>query len=322
MRTAPPMFVLATVVACTASPSSEPFPKADRTWIDVSAGRHVSCAVDDAHRIECWGDNSAHEFDTGWVNYEEDVPPEETGILDVELDVRLYYAYGSGSACALRTDHSVVCWGVPTEEPAADVRLVGLGMSAWGPCGITEVGAGACWARRYEQPAWPPSTSLSTVRTSGDAACFVGADGIGDCGYVAEGGWRESSRFPVREGPYALLVPAELDICGLGLDGSLECWDRYDATIDGRLTVPPEGAPFQDFCWSAGGLEWGCALDADNRLQCFGGYDSDPRWQWDVLPDDTPLVSISCGAFHVCGLTAEGAIHCYGDDTYDQLDVP
>ena len=322
MRAPSQSLFLAAVLACTATPITPP--KSDRVWTEVSAGRHVSCAIDDGGAIECWGDNSRHvPPDTGWVDAGEDVPPEEEGLVSVELQVKSYSASGSGSACALRRDHSVLCWGAPTETPHADARLTALAMSDFGPCGVAEEGGGSCWANGTAgDPIWPPATGLSHVRASEDAVCFVDADGAGHCGYATDGEWKGYTRFPVRAGPFVLVSPAHLDICGIGLDGTLECWDRYDETVDSTLDLPTEGAPFQDFCWSGGGLDWGCALDADNHLHCFGGFGDDPRWQWDVYPDDTPLVSISCGAFHVCGLTAEGAIHCYGDDTYDQLDVP
>jgi hypothetical protein len=321
MRAPSQSLFLAAVLACTATPITPP--KSDRVWTEVSAGRHVSCAIDDGGAIECWGDNSRHvPPDTGWVDLGEDVPPEEEGLIDVQLELKSYAAAGSGSACARRSDSSVLCWGAPIDLPPTETRLSALAVPVQSLCGIREDGSGACWADNSDDPEWIPASGLRAVRAAEDAVCFLDADGMGHCGYARDGEWEGSSRFAVREGPYSLVAPAGLDICGIDLVGNLECWNRFDETIAGRLTLPTYGAPFQDFCWSGGGLRWGCALNADKHLHCFGGFGDDPRWQWDVYPDDTPLVSISCGAFHVCGLTAEGAIHCYGDDTYDQLDVP
>ena len=39
-------------------------------------------------------------------------------------------------------------------------------------------------------------------------------------------------------------------------------------------------------------------------------------------PEDQVFVEISAGYHFECGLTPEGEIVCWGDDTYGQLDVP
>ena len=118
----------------------------------------------------------------------------------------------------------------------------------------------------------------------------------------------------LRDGPF-VTISVGAWACGLRPDSILDCWDPGFPENDARYTGFTPSGPFTSV--SVGGNA-ACALQPDGHPVCFG---PDPdRPEYDV--PDVSLVQISCGTYNVCGVTADHAIVCWGDNTYGQSTPP
>lgn len=104
--------------------------------------------------------------------------------------------------------------------------------------------------------------------------------------------------------------------CAVGSTARVSCWGYalYDVLDPpARLRASEVDANFGD------GL---CALTRDEAISCWGNFgagevDAPPA----VLPDEA-YAGMALGWYFVCGLTTKGEIHCAGDNSEGQLDVP
>jgi hypothetical protein len=101
----------------------------------------------------------------------------------------------------------------------------------------------------------------------------------------------------------------------------VKCWG-YD--LDGRST-PPEGLKAIGIC---SGETFSCGLSPvpgykSPRMQgtpvCWGG---DQYRIVSSTPTEVPMVGITCGLHHACGVLADGAAMCWGRNHREQADPP
>jgi hypothetical protein len=180
-----------------------------------------------------------------------------------------------------------------------------------------------------------------------DADCGLKADGtlwctrsVGD--YIlatgAEFGPTEVFR-PVRTARRfsAFGVGGHTHICAIDRDDSLvRCWGHSHLGILGRpntgfdrdsLVVPVLGAPPLRYVSTT--QQIACGVDAGGRPVCWGTsayskgmralvdttqYSGFQAWYARVREDAPPLVSVEADENVVCGLTAEGDVHCFGNN--------
>jgi alpha-tubulin suppressor-like RCC1 family protein len=77
------------------------------TWARASAGAEHACALRGDTTLACWGNNDYGELGTGAPGPEQDTP-----VTTSPLQAWTSLAAGTDGTCALRTDHSLWCWGV------------------------------------------------------------------------------------------------------------------------------------------------------------------------------------------------------------------
>ncbi len=113
--------------------------------------------------------------------------------------------------------------------------------------------------------------------------------------------------------------------------GALWCWgdNRYGqrgGSGDSRVPARIEGGPFSEVCT---GEEHTCALRTDGVALCWGANTNGELGVGDRAPRTTPtpvtvepgerFVSIACGGKTTCGISANGELTCWGDNTEAQL---
>ena len=248
---------------------------------------------------------------------------------------------GSYHVCAVELDESVVCWGDLGRPPPAGAFRVLAGASDF-HCGLDAAGRAQCWGsganRRLDAPA--ESLSALSIGSSGHGCGLVAADSRVVCW-----GRDDFGETAAPAGPFDAVSAGEFYTCGIrGNDASLVCWGNNDF---GTLDVPPGryialdagpthacaireadggiecwgqnlqgalAAPDGDFrTLSAGGLT-SCAIrTADDTLACWGrGGAADERQYGQAVAPQGTYQTVEMGVLHGCGLTTEGAVHCWG----------
>ena len=146
-------------VAC----STTPVPVAGLGAVTaIAAGGSYTCALLGSGTVECWGDNSLGELGDGSeVDYSA-TPVTVAGLSDVTS-----IGAGSGHACALRSDGTVVCWG--------DNQAGQLGNGTTGPdtCGMTP-----CSRTRVTVGLLPKTTAIAVGALD---TCALLSDGSVEC---------------------------------------------------------------------------------------------------------------------------------------------
>jgi hypothetical protein len=237
-------------------------------------------------------------------------------------------AVAGGIACAIRDDSTTVCWdetGNVTEQGDGYVRLGGHG-DAQTICFVTAEGSIDCY------PALPdalPGGPVRAIDISISDACVVMMDGSVECAaseappeIVAEGisvgthacatvdgrvtcwGWGGED---IDMDAVASTEVTSLSVpCAATALGKVECWRRESrdyrnlaATCDTRSDIVQV---------ASGGFT--CVRDRAGLVQCWGdvGVAGGPS---------EPLLSMSVGEFHACGVTSDGRLNCWGSDAFE-----
>lgn len=124
--------------------------------------------------------------------------------------------------------------------------------------------------------------------------------------------------------------------CGVKLDGRLYCWGGNShwklgngSALPSVASVPTQVGTDNDWRRVEVGAEFSCAIKSDGRLFCWGsneygqiGHGGDTN---DVVPTpvavgaDNVWIDINAGDFHMCGLTDQHSIFCWGDNAFGHV---
>jgi alpha-tubulin suppressor-like RCC1 family protein len=220
-------------------------------------------------------------------------------------------------------------------------------------CGLDSEGRGYCWGLGYfdgpgDGEAYAPAPLAGDVRfrivvpghqhgcgltLDGRAYCW----GLNDHGELGTGGPHHGTGWvPVAvasERTYSVIATYGWHTCALTSAGELDCWgaNTYgqigDGTLADRRTPATAEAAVPFVAVSVGGYHT-CALDAEGRAYCWGAnsYGQLGRGTetlFEALPApvafDLRFAVIAVGGSHTCGLTHDGAAHCWGGNYYGQL---
>lgn len=238
-----------------------------------------------------------------------------SNVVDVQLDQTL----GKGTACALKADGTVWCWG--------DNSSLQAGVAS---------------------PATIAAPTLALGGESGFTALYGG--GLHFCGFKAALAsvkcWGSNSRGQLGIGSPAssatpLLLPTGVAVKTAALGGQHSC------VIDRQLSVYCLGYNFSGqlgdgtntdtpFFTSthlgpavslAGGKHHSCAVLADGTARCWGNNGSGQLGDATTTSRNAPVavsaltgvVSMGAGATHTCALTATGEVKCWGANDSGQL---
>lgn len=308
---------------------------------DVQDGRSGhACAVAVDGSAYCWGSGAWGMLGDG--RHGEGIPvysnPFPTRVSSVG-EVR-QTALGGSHTCLLTTDGSTWC----------------AGSNFWGEIGIADMtsacpGTGEyCVLQFNKVPGALQFTSLVAgdhhncgLLASGDTWCW-GLDITGNVSRVpapvaVPGGFR-----------FKILAAGGLNTCGVAEDDFAYCWGQswFGETGTGNaspgrylVTSPTRVTTLERFVQFALGLRHGCGLTADGRVFCWGLNDSgelgattsvicgDPSIPNAALGSCSPtpiavttqlrFTAITAGAFHTCGLVANGDVYCWGGNAEGQL---
>jgi hypothetical protein len=114
---------------------------------------------------------------------------------------------------------------------------------------------------------------------------------------------------PTPRGRFDLVDVGYGDMCAKEVGGNVRCFTSAPRT---PLVAPPVNDPVQ----LAVGDGFVCARDVAGDVKCT----TDGGWRLD--PPHVPFRKIAAGRRHVCGLTQDGAVRCFGEDNFGETLPP
>lgn len=283
-------------------------------WSSVAAGWLLTCGVHDDGCAECWGLEGLVVGETGdagsYTDYGEDSPPADS-FVSLSLVGGSTNGFGN-QACGVREDATLACWGRDDDgqAQAPDGSYLSVGVTAGASCALSVDGSIHCWGL---VPAPIPSeakyVALSVGFSSGMAIDRTGGIEVFDL-------WGYFDPY-TRAGPFVAGADGAF-ICAIRSDQSLYCWSDGDKA-KGLLGITVPDGQFYSVCVSSP-QAFACAIGADGYPICFGQSEVTPTSILDA--PETPLIQVSCGANHACGVTPDHNIVCWGDTSHGQGTAP
>jgi alpha-tubulin suppressor-like RCC1 family protein len=307
------------------SPSFLPNPNLSGHVTDITAGDHFSCAVVDGGRVACWGRGTSGQLSTYYPLF--GTPTSSLVPVYGAVQHAVSVSAGATHGCATLVDGGVTCWGAngsgqlgatavrrlrgPVSAQLGDQRAVEVAAGGAHTCAAISNGTLRCWGDNAAGQVGngstttplPLPTSVATVTgasrqttlASGYAhACAIRGDGFSECwgyNFSQQAGGPSTSGNVVATSQQTLVASRLRDIatgrfhsCGVTDTGDGVCWGR---NVEGQLGNGASGA----------------------------GTSTAPS----TVTGVSQLVGIATGDAFSCGLRFDGAVYCWGDNSYGQL---
>jgi alpha-tubulin suppressor-like RCC1 family protein len=278
----------------------------------ISAGMLHTCAITDARRVKCWGNNANGEL--GAPDGSSSATP---------IDVAFPAAVASVAACesftcAVTGDGRVWCWGKNDSGQ--------LGISDGGSATPTVVpgvnGALAVTCGKYHGCALIDGGSVSCWGDNGSFA--LGLDG---------GVTRSLAVTVPRLPPVVSVSSGGRHNCALTADGGPVCWGENSLGQLGDGTSNSSDRPVQVSGVSgvvavSAGTDHSCALLRNGGVKCWGQNLSGELGNADAGSGSLNAVdvlgltnanAISAGEKYTCAVTIDGGVLCWGTDSNGEL---
>ncbi|HEU0032209.1 MAG TPA: hypothetical protein VFQ53_16355 [Kofleriaceae bacterium] len=316
-------------------------------WTAVSSGWGATaahtCAISTSTGLWCWGQNATGELgDSTRTNSNE---PTQVTLPGAPVSVTAA-AY---STCASTDAGELYCWGYAAGHALGDPDVIAPG-------------GGDVLAPRMASAltGWTKLTSAEQMvcgLRAGEVWCWgYSASGLGFPDGVWKGGTYNFAQIsPGTSDATDVVLGKNLHLDEMNkIDASdvdtgcfiagnaVRCWgdNRYGQLGQGGPTMairPHEIAGGHRWTTLSVGIEHGCGVDVDGRVQCwgstlYGAVDGTIAGRADTPCNDFPCdpgsplevrtgQDVAVGALHTCALD-NGAIACWGDNAFQELGAP
>ncbi|WP_413581908.1 Ig-like domain-containing protein [Bdellovibrio sp. HCB288] len=304
------------------------------SWAQVSASQSWVCAISDAsaspaNALYCWGSNSPSLGKSGSTS--SNIP-----LLIDGSNTYQQVSIGSRHGCAIRTDGTLLCWGLNSSgqvgdgstTAVSDMKVIDaankyqdISLGTLHTCGVTTANLLRCWGENGDYQVGDNSTTdrtlpvslLSTTAFSKAAAgashsCAITTTGQlycwGNNNYGAAGSTSPSTlkRFPYQmdNGVVYTSVTAGFQYtCGITSTNVLKCWGN------GAFGMLPLGRlrPALNAATSGAPIVIDSGVSYAQASVSFTG-----------LTSPSIITGISA-----CALTTDGMLKCWGSNQYGQL---
>lgn len=204
----------------------------------------------------------------------------------------LQFDLGTVHGCAIKADHSIVCWGKnnhgQASPPAGQYKEVNVGTEH--SCAIRVDDTVACWG---SNESFSGTLRSGTVITSS---------------YIGQAN-------PPTGHKFQRIEANRWHTCGILIDGSIECWggDTHIVNNKSQLTHhnPWVNIPGGSFVAIDLGHEKHCAVRSGGQIQCWGFY---PK----PVPTGT-YQQVSIGDDHNCAVRTDGQLKCWTNTNPESL---
>jgi alpha-tubulin suppressor-like RCC1 family protein len=259
----------------------------------ISAGL-TTCGVTPGGAAFCWGNNADGEIGDGDSTHTSSATP-------VAVSGNLTFAgvsSGTEPTCGATTSGAAYCWGnggygdlgigmpestLSTTPVAVSGGLAFISVSTgdYFTCGLTPGGAVYCWGANY-------FGNLGDGTATGPQQCLINQSNLEPCSTIpvlVSGGHT-----------FASVSVGTRQACGVTTAGAAYCWgDNSLGELGNGTTTGPEQ------CADEPGRPGPCSTTS---VAVSGGL---------------TFASVSAGGQQTCGVTAAGAMYCWGDNTFGNL---
>lgn len=277
----------------------------------VAVGQLYSCATVRDRSVRCWGRNDIGQLGGGMTPVLSSIPVVVQRVNDtIDISTGLYHA------CALRSDHAVLCWGINVAGGLGD------GVASHEMCEFA-MGTQDCSSTPVRVTG---VTDAVTIGCGPFSTCFVHASGRLSC----TGDYFTRLVSELRDVRDVAIGPVHA--CVRHRNGGVSCWG---GNHDGQLGIPGELAVtalvtvenLTNVVQIAVGEAHSCALLATGAVSCWGSNQSGQlgdgttvsRAQPASVLHLTDAVAIASGSSHVCALRSSGGVVCWGEDGTHEL---
>ena len=223
---------------------------------------------------------------------------------------RAWVASAASSACGLKSDGTLQCWGYAPSPPAGTFKRVDVATGY--ACAIKSDDTLQCWGTATGGP-WgqltPPSGTFTELVLGYTYGCALKSDGAFQC-------WGKVYTSMGSGFTYAQLDGAWSHACGITLTGAVKCWGNY--TGPGQNDPPADLQTSNSYVQVSAGDSSSCALKNDGTVRCWGGCGEGIC----TPPANTYFTYVSVGAYHACGLKPNGEVACWGNGAYGVTTPP
>ena len=297
-------------------------PEGER-FTSISSGGFHTCGLREDGTAVCWGakfGDNTKGFDQ--VGYGQISPPKGEVFVSISS--------GGRHTCGRRENGIAVCWGNDEEgqaSPPEGERFESISAGGYHTCGLRNDGMAVCWGPEpYSTPyeGWeaPPEDQLTSIDSANGYTCGLRRDRSPTC-WGARSDDVQGGKYPRLTHRFTTISVEGLQGCGLWKNGTAVCWGH-------RKVDHPQR---QKFSSVSSGRDHTCGIRlGDGGLVCWGddeyGQSSPPGGERFVGPEPrflnpaAPLVSISSGLHHACGVTRNETVLCWGDDEYGRSTPP
>ena len=240
--------------------------------------------------------------------FPQEPPVEQTRQVPSELNATMdgggVISLGDDTACALRYDRTVTCWGLHFDGrmnfPPFRFSGVSTG-SGWHTCGVRIDQTVICWGNR----AYAPSGRFTAVSTGAVHSCGLKIDSTIECWWSTEHyQYRDQTNRGQADAPAGRFTAVSAGFnhsCGIRTDQTIICW--------GENRLGQSDAPAGEFRAVSAGAIHSCGIDTDQTVTCWG----DNR-QGQVDAPAGRFTSVSAGPLFTCGIRTGQTITCWGDN--------
>ena len=285
------------------------FASGEMTEISQSEGH--TCALLADRSVQCWGSNAVGQLGNGSTTSS----PTPVNVVGISTAVAI--AAGGDHTCALLENNTVQCWGHGrfgqlgtgnTSSSTTPVQVAGLfpaiaiAAGLHSTCAILEGGSVKCWGTG-------PITGSSTGTTS---SFPVSVSGISTATSISS---------------------SENHTCVILENGEVSCWGGNNVGQLGNRSNADSTVPQAVFGVSgassiATGRLHSCASLVTGEVKCWGDNEYNKLGRTTSLRayQDSGLVagvgsvhSVVAGDNHTCALITDGAVTCWGRNSFGQL---